>query len=597
MIFRPSLLCSMLVTLAVGQKSKPNIIFILTDDQDVHMQSMDYMPLLKKYIADEGTLYQRHYCTTAICCPARVSILTGKLAHNTNVTDLILPYGGYPKFVQEGLNSNYLPIWLQDGGYNTYYTGKLFNAHTVDNYNDPHPAGWTSSDFLLDPFTYSYWNATWQRDSEPPISHEGTYNTDDLAEKTINYIREAHAAGKPFFLTSAPIAPHNEAVVPEMPDIWTSTPDDPALRPRLLPPQPAKRHEHLFLDVKVPRTPNFNPDKPSGVNGVARLPKLNQTSLDYNDNYFRLRLQSLQAVDEMVERVVLELESLGIADDTYIIYTTDNGYHIGQHRLQPGKTCGFETDINVPLLIRGPGVPKSKVTDAVTSHTDLAPTILRMAGIKARPDFDGLSVPLSRNEINQGAKASAEHLGIEFWGILGDESWHTHQADSHNLGTAIPGNTYKGVRIQSKDYNLYYAVHCTNEHELYDMTVDPYQLNNLLPSGPNGTGMPIESYAKSKVKVEGRPLLTIISRLDAIMAVMKSCKGTTCTNPWKVLHPKGDVKNLRDALKTRHDAFYLESAKENSVSFSMCAGGYLASNESPQQPSIYGRDGGWSILT
>ncbi|KAK7591833.1 hypothetical protein V3481_006471 [Fusarium oxysporum f. sp. vasinfectum] len=129
------------------------------------------------------------------------------------------------------------------------------------------------------------------------------------------------------------------------------------------------------------------------------------------------------------------------------------------------------------------------------------------------------------------------------------------------------------------------------------MTVDPYQLNNLLPSGPNGTGMPIESYAKSKVKVEGRPLLTIISRLDAIMAVMKSCKGTTCTNPWKVLHPKGDVKNLRDALKTRHDAFYLESAKENSVSFSMCAGGYLASNESPQQPSIYGRDGGWSILT
>ncbi|PVH77424.1 alkaline phosphatase-like protein, partial [Cadophora sp. DSE1049] len=331
----------------------------------------------------------------------------------------------------------------------------------------------------------------------------------------------------------------------------------------------------------------------SGVNLIARMPKLNQTSIDYNDQFFRLRLQSLQAVDEMVERVVLELESLGIADNTYIIYTTDNGYHIGQHRLQPGNMCGFETDINVPLLIRGPGVPKSKVTDAVTSHTDLAPTILLMAGITKRPDFDGLSVPLSRNEIEQGARASAEHVGIEYWGILADESW----LSDRDLGNVSFGNTYKGIRIQSKAYNLYYAVHCTNEHELYDMTVDPYQINNLLPSSSNGTGMPIETYAQSQVQVEGRSLLAVVSRLDAIMGVMKSCKGKTCTNPWEVLHPKGDVKNLRDALKTRFDAFYLESAKGNSVSFSMCAGGYLASVESSQQPSIYARDGDWSILT
>ncbi|UZP45160.1 hypothetical protein NXS19_012972 [Fusarium pseudograminearum] len=199
---------SLVASVAVASKpSKPSIILILTDDQDVHMQSMDYMPLLKKYMADKGTSYQRHYCTTAVCCPARVSIMTGQLADNSNVTDMIPPYGGYPKFMSQGLNDDYLPVWLRDNGYNTYYTGKLFNAPTTDNYDKPHAAGWTSSDFLLDPFTYSYWNATWQKDFERPASREGYYNTDDLADKTISYIREAHAAGKPFFWEARQLPP------------------------------------------------------------------------------------------------------------------------------------------------------------------------------------------------------------------------------------------------------------------------------------------------------------------------------------------------------------------------------------------------------
>lgn len=158
------------------------------------------------------------------------------------------------------MNSKYLPIWLQEAGYSTYYTGKLFNAHTVDNYDKPHAAGWTSSDFLLDPFTYNYWNATWQKDQGAPVNREGTYNTDDLSDKTVNYIREAHAAGKPFFIGSAPIAPHTE-VIPH-PDTYngTVTPTDPSIQPLVLPPKPAKRHVDMFRDLKVPRTPNFNPE-------------------------------------------------------------------------------------------------------------------------------------------------------------------------------------------------------------------------------------------------------------------------------------------------------------------------------------------------
>lgn len=130
---------------------KPNFLFILTDDQDLHMNSLDYMPLLNKHITSQGTTFEKHYCTVSICCPSRVNIWTGLAAHNNNVTDLKPPYGGYPKFVREGLNDKWLPVYLQELGYNSYYTGKLFNSHTVDNYDDPPVKGFNASDFLLDP--------------------------------------------------------------------------------------------------------------------------------------------------------------------------------------------------------------------------------------------------------------------------------------------------------------------------------------------------------------------------------------------------------------------------------------------------------------
>lgn len=152
------------IPIGAGAK-RPNIVFILTDDQDYRLNSLDYMPFVKKHLIEKGTHYQRHFCTIAVCCPSRVSLWTGKAAHNTNVTDVNPPYGkyaehgsktriilttsilkgGFPKFVSQGLNENFLPVWLQEAGYNTYYTGKLFNAHTVDNYHSPYVKGFTGS--------------------------------------------------------------------------------------------------------------------------------------------------------------------------------------------------------------------------------------------------------------------------------------------------------------------------------------------------------------------------------------------------------------------------------------------------------------------
>lgn len=423
---------------------QPNVVFILTDDQDQRLGSLDYLPLIKKHLVDAGTTYKRHYCTTAICCPSRVSLWTGKLAHNTNVTDVNPPYGGYPKFLSQGLNENYLPVWLQQAGYNTYYTGKLFNAHTVDNYDKPFPKGWNHSDFLVDPYTYSYLNSSYQRDGEPPRSYEGEYSPDILAAKALGFLEDAAKAsrqegGRPFFVGIAPVAPHSNSENAGVGTVFG-------------PPIPAKRHENLFPDIQVPRTANFNPGVPSGVSWVRRQQRLSDGNVEANDHFYRQRLRTLQTVDELVDGVFSSLERNGLLGNTFVFYTSDNGFHIGQHRLQPGKECGFEEDINVPLIIRGPGVLAGHAEDVVTAHVDLAPTILTLAGAPLREDFDGEAIPLSRAA--QDPAPRHEHVTIEFWGSAIAEGYNLFN-DGETQGRRLPNNTYKAVRVVGPSYNLY----------------------------------------------------------------------------------------------------------------------------------------------
>ncbi|KAK0113520.1 hypothetical protein ONS95_013774 [Cadophora gregata] len=567
-----------------GKKDdRPNIVVILTDDQDVHLHSLDYMPLLKKYISDEGTSFKRHYCTTAICCPSRVTLWTGRNAHNTNVTDVFPPYGGYPKFVAQGFNENWLPVWLQEAGYSTYYTGKLFNAHTVENWNSPRPAGWTSSDFLLDPHTYQYLNATFQRNSHPPVSHPGEYSTDVLASKAYGLLSEGVHSNKPFFLTIAPIAPHSD-VKP------FSTIPGKDHEVHMTAPIPAERHKHLFPDAKVPRTANFNPDTPSGASWISKLAKLTQEVIAYNDEFYRARLQALQAVDEMVEGLVQRLADFGVLDNTYIIYSADNGYHISQHRLNPGKECGFEEDIKVPLIIRGPGIESGGVSDLVTAHTDLAPTILKLAEAKTGWDgLDGQPIPLRKEEVEDAVEERGEHVNVEFWGRSIPEGIYQFSLDDGKVVAYGLNNTYKALRVIGKGYNLYYAVWCTNEHELYDLSTDPSQINNLYPTTHSSTLSPNSPpILHLPLPV---PITTLIPRLDALLMVLKSCAGPTCISPWSVIHPAGNVKTLADALDERFDRFYGRVwGKDNErerVAFSACELGYIVGSEGPQEGRVF----------
>lgn len=328
----------------------------------------------------------------------------------------------------------------------------------------------------------------------------------------------------------------------------------------------------------MPRTENFNPEEPSGANWIEKLPRQGKGNVDYNDHFYRERLRALQGVDEIVEGVIKRLEQYGILDNTYILYSSDNGYHIGQHRLQPGKECGYEEDINIPLIIRGPGVPKNVTTDIVTTHTDLAPTILRLVGASTRDDFDGEAIPTSKEGIAEAAQSRHEHVNVEYWGFaLGEgKDWDGERVHYNN--------TYKALRIVGESYNFYYSVWCNNEHELYDLNTDPGQLKNLLNSN-NGV----------HDHLLGHPLDKVAARLDSLLFVLKSCKGRSCVEPWKALHPAGNVRNLNDALSSRFDHFYEVQLKK--VTYTRCEAGYILDAEGPQfekEGLVYRSGAHWS---
>ena len=156
--------------------------------------------------------------------------------------------------------------------------------------------------------------------------------------------------------------------------------------------------------------------QPSGGSWIKTLEKLNETTVDYIDEFYRTRILSLFAVDELVDKVVKRLEAdPEVLENTYIIYTTDNGFHVGQHRLAPGKTCPIEEDVHIPFVVRGPGVAQGRTVQLPTSHTDVVPTLFELAGIPLQDDFDGQPIPVTERQ-QRALTQKTEHVNVEFWG-------------------------------------------------------------------------------------------------------------------------------------------------------------------------------------
>lgn len=250
--------------------------------------------------------------------------------------------------------------------------------------------------------------------------------------------------------------------------------------------------------------------------------------------------------------------------------------------MPPGKECPYETDIHIPLIVRGPGIPAGHTAGVVSSHTDLTPTLLKIAG-SDRPDLDGSPIPLSASQL--ASPASGEHVNVEFWGkaipegrygVIGNASFPGIGGESKSA----VNNTYKALRVIGEDYSLLYTVWCTGEREYYDLLTDPDQMTNYLDNDSSATNT-------ADYTLAGRTFEHLISRLDSLLMVLKSCKAAGCHAPWSVLHPDGNTKTLKDALHADYDAFY---SKQPKVSFSSCQQGYLIDAEGPQHVDVWDED-------
>jgi N-acetylglucosamine-6-sulfatase len=419
--------------------AKPNIVVLMTDDQTA--ASMSVMPKTQALLGDRGTNFTRSFTSYALCCPSRATLFTGQYAHNHGVLSNEPPSGGYTRLDK----SNWLPLWLQAAGYRTMHVGKFLNGYGRLSAPTEVPLGWNDWHGTVDPSTYTFFGYT--------VNENGTlrtygaagepefYSTDFFARRANELIAAAAPSRQPFFLSVAFVAPHTGG---------PAEPDDPAGHAT---PAVAPRHANGFSSVALPLTPAWNEadmsDKPLAMQ--RRRPISFARAQAIQEGY-QQRLESLLAVDDAVESILGALRSTGEIDNTVILFTSDNGFFHGEHRVPTGKLLPYEPSIRLPLYMRGPGVPERAIRRQLVTNADLAPTILDAADARAGRAQDGRS--LFDLLEDPGAQWGRELL-LE--------------------GGAAQGLTFTGLR----NYRWKYIEHNTGEVELYDLERDPDELVSL----------------------------------------------------------------------------------------------------------------------
>ncbi|MCA1731062.1 MAG: sulfatase-like hydrolase/transferase [Actinobacteria bacterium] len=350
---------------------RPNIIFVLTDDLDY--ASAQKMPEINSLLRDKGASFENTFISYPLCCPSRSTILMGQYAHNHNVKGNNPPSGGFQKFRDEGLEEGTIAARLQEGGYRTAFFGKYLNGYPGDEPNSYVPSGWDEWYGKLDgQKLYNY--SINENGEEVSYGNETEdFFTDVLSEQATDFVGRASAEAQPFFAYVAPTAPHGPAT-------------------------PAERHKGAFADEEAPRPPSFDEedvsDKPARIRDTGRFSDKQTSGIDTR---YQKRLESMLAVDETVGSLIKELEAAGKLDNTYIFFTSDNGFEQGEHRIEKGKNRPYEESARVPFFVRGPGVAAGATVEKLAVNTDFASTFAELAGIDFPADGRSLA-PLLRGE-------------------------------------------------------------------------------------------------------------------------------------------------------------------------------------------------------
>jgi N-acetylglucosamine-6-sulfatase len=392
---------------------KPNIIFILTDDLDAKPESISHMPNLRRYLINQGATFDNAFATTSLCCPSRATILRGQYSHNHGILTNEAPLGGAQRFRELGRENSTIATWLHGGGYRTVEIGKYLNG-----YQPPKPPGWD----------------VWYGGGS-----DGGYPTDNYASEAAQFIRGMKGKSQPFFMWLGTHAPHEPAT-------------------------PPPRYADRFTSATAPRPPSFNEadvsDKPEWI---RQKNPLTSSEIDYIDNLYRNRLRSMLAVDDLIGRVVESLQYSRKLSNTYIVFTSDNGWVMGEHRRFRGKWSAYEEDIRVPLIVRGPGVPLGTKRSHMVLNNDFAPTFAQLGRASVPSFVDGRSiVPLLRS------------------GPPSPSNWRSaflEEAVAYEEGFRP---AFKAVRTRG----YLWVEYANGERELYNVSEDPYELQSLHQTAP-----------------------------------------------------------------------------------------------------------------
>jgi N-acetylglucosamine-6-sulfatase len=431
---------------------RPNIVLITTDDMAA--SDMAWMPRTRELLQQQGVEITDFLSNHPLCCPARALILTGQHAHNNGVHSNAGKYGGYHSLIDKG---NHIGTWLKSSGYRTAFIGKHLNHWPESGHHQP---GWTD----FNPFYkggYKPYGITMFNNGRPK-HYAGTYTADLVGRLTVESIKRYSSSGAPFFIWASQLPPHKMRVDGH----WSN-------------PVPAARHRDLY-PTSLPAamsSPSYKEadvsDKPPFVQAKRGVSNKKVTALH------RARIRSLRAVDDQVGAIVRALRDSGELANTYVVFTSDNGYLLGEHRLQ-GKNFAYEESLQVPLLVRGPGLDAGARRDQMYGLVDLAPTLLDIAGASPQRKVDGRSMlpTLRRNAPGYDRYLiQAAQDGRPWW--------------------------WRGVRTRQHTYVEF----TTGFRELYDRAQDPAQLDNV--AGDPGSA-------------EQR------AALAAQLAALRSCSGAAC---------------------------------------------------------------------